>query len=110
MSASEEAMEFLRHLQDRRNQLAETRDIFRNFAKPWRPPIVRLRPVQRSKSQPAEAKDILLIGPEHIDLRMFDLAGTSFRRRAAAMMAKIAVHFPPAKGARRHCSRPNNLC
>jgi hypothetical protein len=53
----------------------------------------------------------LSIGPEHIDLRMFDLAGASFRERAAAMMVvQIAVHFPPAKRARRHCSRPNNLC
>jgi hypothetical protein len=100
----------LRHLRNRRNQLAETRDIFRNFAKPWRPPIVRLRPVQRSKSQPEEAKGALSIGLEHIDLRMFDLAGASFRERAAAMMVEIAVHFPPAKRARRHCSRPNNLC
>jgi hypothetical protein len=110
MPAPEEATRFLRHLRNRRNQLAETRDIFRNFAKPWHPPTVTLGPVQRSKSQPAETKDVLLIGPEHIDLRMFDSAGASFRERAAAMMAEIAVHFPPAKCARRHCSRPNNLC
>jgi hypothetical protein len=73
-------MKFLRHLQNRRNQLAETRDILRNFAKPWRLSAARLRLVRRSKISQGK-KHVLLAGPEHIDLPMTWSGPALFRCR-----------------------------